>query len=72
MWHGLPYVFSLPLVFATIPKLEAATHFISILLGGNLTPIVVYLRWGWLSPKKALSSFSSSDQFGQTNPWKSC
>ena len=27
---------------------EPATRFPSILLGGSLIPIVVYLRWGWL------------------------
>jgi hypothetical protein len=38
------YVFSRPLAFSTIPKacgFEDATRFPSILLGGNLIPIVV-------------------------------
>ena len=45
-----PYVFSPNRSFSTIPKLgphgwsklEAATHFLFILLGGSLIPIVVY------------------------------
>jgi len=47
------YMFSRPLAFSTIPKafgFEAATRFPSILLGGSLIPIVVYLRWGWFFP----------------------
>ena len=44
-WISAPYVFNRNLAFTTIPKaygFEAATHFLLILLGGSLIPIVVY------------------------------
>jgi len=65
-------MFSLPLAFSAIPKacgFEAATRFVSSLLGGSLIPIVVYWDGDGFSLAKHVSRKGGNPFFPSQESW---